>query len=712
MTVITLNTLETLLGGAAAAAKAYVTIEYKQAGGRPAVVVDGADVTLARTVRVEIRDRVPVSTVEVDPTVTDVTYAKLTVRSYASGTPQLVWNVTIPASGTHDIGDLTQVDPDSFEPVVAGSTVAQQLALKANSADLGTAAGEDVEAFATAEQGEKADSAYQKPESGVPATDLEEAVRTSLGKADSAYQKPAGGVPGSDLTEAVRTSLGKADGAAQKDQNLNDVVDKAAARTNLDVFSKAEANAAIADGVYGRSVRMDALAAGKRLHAKLLGDESEVASGVTVGAMVGSSVAAGTTVGAVTFTDSTNTVTTAAAHGLEVGDTIIFGTVTSSTGFGSGSVYFVVAVPTETTFQFSYTDGGAVANIINDGSAVACWKRERSYDRQNAEVNPRMRVTGTRPVQATGTYPRYEYIKSDPTIVTYAPGSLVGCVMRVEGEYFGKKLDLILRYTGANNPVRVLVDGRLAKTVTQADFTGASIASGSVGRLPLTFSDARRRRITLQFSSIYDEFPGFDVEAGYTVELPTGTTKGPRVLISGDSFTEGVGAGTDRNYVQWVADMMGWTDVWKAGSGGTGYTEDGTRLALIDRYEDDIVAQGAQIVIIPMGLNDRADYVADSAAVIGAAETIWDATLASEDTVELVIIGPWPNGGGVSVGADLIAMDAQLAALAKEKGVRYISPVSEGWQYPLADTEHPDPDGHEYIGWRVAGHLSVPFIAS
>ena len=37
--------------------------------------------------------------------------------------------------------------------------------------------------------------AYEKPETGIPATDLASAVQTSLGKADSAYQKPAGGIP-------------------------------------------------------------------------------------------------------------------------------------------------------------------------------------------------------------------------------------------------------------------------------------------------------------------------------------------------------------------------------------------------------------------------------------------------------------------------------------------------------------------------------------
>ena len=40
-------------------------------------------------------------------------------------------------------------------------------------------------------------------------------VQTSLGKADSAYQKPNDGIPSTDMTSAVQASLGKADTALQ-----------------------------------------------------------------------------------------------------------------------------------------------------------------------------------------------------------------------------------------------------------------------------------------------------------------------------------------------------------------------------------------------------------------------------------------------------------------------------------------------------------------
>lgn len=63
---------------------------------------------------------------------------------------------------------------------------------------------------------EKAESAYQKPQSGIPSSDLASGVQSSLQKADSSYQKPVGGIPKADLASGVQTSLNKADSAYQK----------------------------------------------------------------------------------------------------------------------------------------------------------------------------------------------------------------------------------------------------------------------------------------------------------------------------------------------------------------------------------------------------------------------------------------------------------------------------------------------------------------
>lgn len=70
--------------------------------------------------------------------------------------------------------------------------------------------------FATSAQGQKADTAYQKPEGGIPKADLESSVQSSLEKADSAYQKPGEGIGESDLSQSVNDSLDLADTSYQK----------------------------------------------------------------------------------------------------------------------------------------------------------------------------------------------------------------------------------------------------------------------------------------------------------------------------------------------------------------------------------------------------------------------------------------------------------------------------------------------------------------
>ena len=60
-------------------------------------------------------------------------------------------------------------------------------------------------------------TAYQKPGTGIPTTDMASGVQTSLGKADSAYQKPSGGIPKTDLESGVQESLELADSAVQAD---------------------------------------------------------------------------------------------------------------------------------------------------------------------------------------------------------------------------------------------------------------------------------------------------------------------------------------------------------------------------------------------------------------------------------------------------------------------------------------------------------------
>lgn len=105
------------------------------------------------------------------------------------------WEYITPGGGTEDYTDLDN------KPSIAGVTLSGNKTLE----DLGIAADDDLDNL----EGEVSDvktaiqGKYTKPSGGIPATDLEQAVQTSLGNADTAYQKPNSGIPASDMASGV-----------------------------------------------------------------------------------------------------------------------------------------------------------------------------------------------------------------------------------------------------------------------------------------------------------------------------------------------------------------------------------------------------------------------------------------------------------------------------------------------------------------------------
>ena len=389
-----------------------------------------------------------------------------------------------------------------------------------------------------------------------------------------------------------------------------------------------------------------------------------------------------------------------------------------STTFGAGSItrearergkrLRAVTAGNRSVTAKGVTVGALVASSV--ASTVPNATRANGYLRGTTQVNPAFRVLGTRAVQAYPTYPRYDAIAADPSIVTYAPGTLTGTSLRFDTTYTGAAIDVILRRGGGTVPQTITIDGLVAVTITDAMLATAGISGGSYARLPLTFTDARARIIGYSQETPASEFLGFDINSAYPLAYPASAAKGPRVMFAGDSFTEGTGAGDSLSFVQWVSLHMGWPDVWRCGSGGTGYLEDGARLSLSDRYQNDIITQAPNILILSYGINDLANWLTDSAAVLTAALTVWDAAIAALPATEVVIMGPWPDNGGVGVHAGLVAMDAAFHAAARARSLRFISPISEGWTFTRSDSTHPDGAGHEYLGWRTSGHLATPYI--
>lgn len=72
----------------------------------------------------------------------------------------------------------------------------------------------------------------------------------------------------------------------------------------------------------------------------------------------------------VTFTDAGDIVTVP-NHGAEVGDTVVFGAITTTTGVAAATTYYVKTVESEDTLTISATLGGATLALTNNGSAAS-----------------------------------------------------------------------------------------------------------------------------------------------------------------------------------------------------------------------------------------------------------------------------------------------------------------------------------------------------
>ena len=141
-----------------------------------------------------------------DPQTQNVKDEYITIRSGVEGSYTYSWE---------QIGS-TAIDLSGYVTTEALNNALADYTTTANLTTLLAAKQDTIADLSTIRSGAAAGAtAYQKPGTGIPATDMASGVQTSLGKADSAYQKPSGGIPKTDLESGVQESLELADTAVQ-----------------------------------------------------------------------------------------------------------------------------------------------------------------------------------------------------------------------------------------------------------------------------------------------------------------------------------------------------------------------------------------------------------------------------------------------------------------------------------------------------------------
>lgn len=182
------------------------------------------------------------------------------------------------------------------------------------------------------------------------------------------------------------------------------------------------------------------------------------------------------------------------------------------------------------------------------------------------------------------------------------------------------------------------------------------------------------------------EFIGTNLAFGGVFTAATDTiqpapVRGPRVIVIGDSFTEGTGATSQVNgFVQVLADALGWDDVWPSGVGGTGYLNPGSggRVKFGARLSTDVCPFSPDIVVFAGGLNDYATFTPTQIQAEVTADI--QAVQSNVPGVTVIVLSPFWKGGASTfpVANGLIpARDAIKAAAQSFSNVFYIDVLEQ-----------------------------------
>lgn len=204
---------------------------------------------------------------------------------------------------------------------------------------------------------------------------------------------------------------------------------------------------------------------------------------------------------------------------------------------------------------------------------------------------------------------------------------------------------------------------------------------------------------------------GAVAESPAIVPAPLVIPDDANVLIFGDSWTYGSAAiEPTLGYAYVISATLGWNAT-VDGVRGSGYLKPGidgdaygARISALDPALD------PDLIIVEGSINDRRLYDEGYPSVVEAA---WDDLADLYPSASIVILGPAPQV--LPVEANTARIDADLDALAAERGWWYISPVQDEWitdanYAAVIDTsdigrDHPSTEGHAYLASQLSAAL-------
>lgn len=323
-----------------------------------------------------------------------------------------------------------------------------------------------------------------------------------------------------------------------------------------------------------------------------------------------------------------------------------------------------------------------------------------------------------------GSFPDREFVKNNSVTngTGISPISVSFCYDGSEFEFTTKGL--------TSNKYNILVDeGSGAEYVFSTAQNGPP-SGGGLYKTHVNFGSRKLRRVTIEISGTYF---GTVYRGPNDTIFPISEPNKIKAVWFGDSNVEGTGAPSPHESMCAVASkMLGW-DTWLAGSGGTGFVNPGLtgRVKFGDRLDTDVIQLSPDIVIVIGGNNDDNGTYTDQ-QIEDEVRNFFTQLKTKLPSTQIIALTNIAKSGSVSTGQTTVntimrnvLLPMKIPTIDPINGITYgknaenLSGTLGNWFtgggnvsapqatgnasfYVSADGSHCSPEGHRYMGERVA----------
>lgn len=262
------------------------------------------------------------------------------------------------------------------------------------------------------------------------------------------------------------------------------------------------------------------------------------------------------------------------------------------------------------------------------------------------------------------TTPGWSYLTADTIYQTTAP-LYANQTMQVSFIHTGAKCTIWWR--GSGSQMLIKVDGEFTSLTPQDASPGGSAYFTSID-----FGSVGTRRIdligrTFHFGGVFTDI---------THSIVAAPKRGPRMVVLGDSFTEGGGneVSLTLSWVTYLAELLGWDDVVASGVASTGLlAATAPKMPYKERAAHDVAGLNPDICWVSLSLNDSAFT---GAQVLDAAKLLVATIQTAGSHPLFVFSSPTYKGGIGFTDQDLINQNNLVRSWCAEAGHLYVDDMS------------------------------------